>query len=308
MKNTLNIAIATLALSSASAQVTFEKITFESHGETLVGHLYLPEAQTDTMPAVVITGAWTTVKEQMPTNYAREMAAKGYAALVFDFRGWGESSGELRYLESPERKTEDILAAIDYLASLDKIDSNRIGGLGICASAGYMSDAAIYSPNLKSIALVAPWLHDAEIVDAVYGGAASVNGLIEVSRAAEDTPNILEAASLTNENSVMFQVPYYTDPETGLVPEYDNKFNAASWEPWLTYDAIAGASKLQKPNLLVHSEDAAIPQGARKYAEILGEYASTAWLDDISQFDFYSDQESVDIANALVAKHFNETL
>lgn len=296
-----------------SAQAAMKKaVTFDSGGQTLAAELYLPDDYTEgqRLPAMVVTGAWTTVKEQMPATYAAAMADRGYAALVFDFRGWGESPGDIHFLESPQLKTADIEAAADYLATRPEVDPARIAGLGICASAGYMSDAALHSPNIRSVALVAPWLHDAEIVETTYGGPEAVAGLIQVSRRAKaaDAPVILEAASSDNENAVMYQAPYYTEPERGLIPEYDNKFNALSWEPWLTYDAIQTAEKLDKPVLLVHSQAAAIPEGAEKYARQMGQNATLVWLDEVSQFDFYDQTESVRKAVQLADQHFQDTL
>lgn len=65
----------------------------------------------------------------------------------------------------------------------------------------------------------------------------------------------------------MYQAPYYTEPARGLIPQYDNKFNRASWKPWLEFDAITAANQLLLPTLLVHSGQAAIPQGAKRFAE-----------------------------------------
>ena len=291
---------------------TVKKVTFESQSQTLVGNLYLPDDYQDggKLPGVVVTGAWTTVKEQMPATYAVELADRGYAALVFDFRGWGESKGSIRFLENPERKTEDINAAADYLVTRPEVDAGKVAGLGICASAGYMSDAAASNPNIKSLALVAPWLHDREIVNLVYGGEEGVNGLIATSREAAAEPNsvILEAASTTNDKAVMYQVPYYTETDRGLVPEYDNKFNVASWEGWLTYDALQTADVQTKPTVMVHSEAAAIPQGAKKYAERAGDRANLIMIDNVTQFDFYDQPEAVATSSDAVARHFANTL
>ena len=98
---------ASLAASGAEAVETV-RVTFESQGETLVGTLYLPEDRRAGEPlnAVVVTGAWTTVKEQMPATYAAALAARGYAALTFDFRGWGESAGSPRQLEDPSARSK----------------------------------------------------------------------------------------------------------------------------------------------------------------------------------------------------------
>lgn len=301
-------------IDSEAAKV--KKVTFKSQGQELAGNLYLPDnyKEGQKLPGVVVTGAWTTVKEQMAGTYAKELADRGYAALAFDFRGWGESQDTIKYLEDPQRKTEDINAAVEYLASRPEVNGSQIGGLGICASSGYMSDAALQNANIKSLALVAPWLHDAEIVDVVYGGEEGVTSLISSSREAqkkfEDTGEgtYLEAASTTNENSVMFNAPYYTETDRGGIEEYDNKFNAASWEPWLSYDAIQTADKLEKPTLLVHSEAAAIPEGAREYAERMGDGVEVIWVENLTQFDFYDDPEAVKTSSDAVDSHFKNSL
>ena len=199
---------------------------------------------------------------------------------------------------------------MNYLVTRPEIDAEKVAGLGICASAGYMSDAAASNPNIKSLALVAPWLHDATIVDVVYGGKEGVNTLITAAKNAEkaDRPVYLEAASLTNEKAVMFQAPYYTEKERGLIPEYDNKFNVASWDGWLTYDALKTADIQQKPALLIHSEAAAIPQGAKEYAERAGGNVELIMLDNVTQFDFYDQPETVSTSTNAVADHFKNTL
>ena len=302
----------TLILATPVEGAMKKNVHFDSHGRTLAGDLYLPDSfdPGHPLPGVVVTGAWTTVKEQMAGTYARELADRGFAALAFDFRGWGRSPDEVPFLEDPVRKTEDIHAAVDFLATRPEVDADRIAGLGICASSGYMSDAALRNPRVRSLALVAPWLHDAEIVREAYGGADAVATLIQLSRDADgaDEPVLLEAASLTNEEAVMFQAPYYTEEDRGLVPEYDNRFNVRSWEPWLTYDALTTADALIKPALLIHSDDAAIPQGAKEYARRMGDHARTIWLDDVTQFDFYDKPAVVATASDAVASHFGTTL
>ncbi len=311
---TLTIAtiVAALIVTHSSEAAMKREVSFESAGQTLAADLYLPTDYQDgrKLPGVVVTGAWMTVKEQMAGTYAAALADRGYAALAFDFRGWGASPDPIPFLESPPRKTEDINAAVDYLATRPEVDATRMAGLGICASSGYMSDAALQNGNLKSLALVAPWLHDAEIVKDVYGGTEGVAALIAAGRKADAAaePTILEAASLTNEHAVMYQAPYYTEPDRGLIPEFDNKFNAASWEPWLSYDALQTAKQLKKPTLLVHSDSAAIPQGARKYADTMGPTATALWLPDITQFDFYDQPDAVRTSVDAVAEHLEETL
>lgn len=250
----------------------------------------------------------------MPATYAESLADRGHAVLAFDFRNWGESGGNERQLEDPTNKTQDIVAAANYLTTLPEVDGDRIAGLGICASAGYMADAAVQSDDIKAIALVAPWLHNQEIVNEVYGGEESVQSLIDTSQKAQtkyETTgklSLVPAASMTDENAVMYQAPYYTESDRGAIPEYINEFNLASWEGWLTYDAISTADDLDKPVMIIHSEEAAIPQGAKEFYSRLSGEKEQLWLDDVTQFDFYDSPEAVTTASDAVTQHFEKTL
>ena len=320
MKNillaTATAAILQLFLANDAEAAHVKEVTFQSNNQTLVGDLYLPDnyQEGDKLPGVVVTGAWTTVKEQMPATYAEAMANRGYAALVFDFRNWGESGGNNRQFENPANKTQDIVAAANYLTTLPEVDGNKIAGLGICASAGYMADAAVQSDDIKAIALVAPWLHDREIVNEVYGGEESVQSLIDTSQKAqakyEATGKIstVPAASMTDENAVMYQAPYYTEADRGAIPEYVNEFNLASWEGWLTYDAISTADDLDKPVMIIHSEAAAIPQGAKEFYSRLPGEKDQLWLEGVTQFDFYDSPEAFTTASDAVTEYFEQTL
>jgi hypothetical protein len=121
----------------STLQPGINRVLFQSEGETLVGNLYLPASYKpgDKLPTVVVTGAWMTIKEQMPGLYAQKLADRGFAAFAFDFRSWGESGGKLRSFESPTAKIADIKNAVSFLQTVDAVDGNRIARLGICASA-----------------------------------------------------------------------------------------------------------------------------------------------------------------------------
>ncbi len=308
------IALATaatlMATTAAIAQVETRTVTFKSEGATLSGTLYLPEEHDGKgLPAVVVTGAWTSVQEQMPANYAREMAERGFAAFTFDFRGWGKSGdlpGHVRYVESPEAKTSDIRAAFAFVATLPEVNPAQIHGLGICASAGYMVDAVSGNPLVQRIGLVAPWLHNKEIVETVYGGSEGVAGLIEVSRAAEAAGGeVIPAAGPEGAEGVLMPVGgYYYEPDRGAIPQYDNKWNNAGWEGWLTYHPADNPKRLDKPLAVVHSDAAAIPQGVRTFLEGFAGKATVQWLENVSQFDFYDISENVERAADTVAAYF----
>ncbi len=305
------VASALMATTSLAADFQTRSVEFMNEGATLAGTLYLPvdHEPGDTLPMVVITGAWTSVEQQMPAVYAREMVMRGFAAFTFDFRGWGRSGDlpqNVRFKEDPAAKTSDIRAAIRYVSSLPDVDTARINGLGICASAGYMVDAVSGNPIVHAVGLVAPWLQNKALVNAVYGGEKAVSDLIEVSRNAEAKGGeIIPAAGPEGADGVLMPIGgYYYEPSRGAIPEYDNKWNQASWEGWLTYYPADNPQRLDKPLAVVHSQSAAIPQGVRAFLDGYAGQATLRMLENVTQFDFYDNPEDVTRAADTVAEHF----
>lgn len=292
------------------------KVTFDSQGIALTGNLFLPDGTdaTGPLPGVVVAGTWTSVKELMADRYAERLAARGYAALSFDFTGFGESQGEPRDVENPALKVRDIRHALTFLAAHPAVDSGRLGALGICASAMYMSDNAAQDPRVRSLALVAPWLHDAAVCEDAYGGAGAVAERIERGREARfryaETGEVdyVPVVSATDERAAMpYDIDFYLNPARGGIPAWPNRFAVMSWADWLTYDAIALAPRIDQPTLLVHSEDAAIPDGARRFHAGLAGRKDILWTQG-TQFDFYDTDPQVTIAVDAVAAHFARTL
>jgi len=90
-----------------------EAITFACAGDSLVGVLATPEpaSQADVAVLIVVGGPQVRAgSHRQFTLLARHLAAAGYAALRFDVRGMGDSTGDLK---SFEHITPDIGAAID---------------------------------------------------------------------------------------------------------------------------------------------------------------------------------------------------
>jgi len=307
-----------IAAKSSTFKAGTNRVTFSSEGEKMVGVLYLPKTYKsgDKLPTVIVTGAWMTIKEQMPSIYAQRLADRGFAAFVFDFRTWGESGGKLRGFESPSAKIADIKNAVSFLQTVEAVDGNRIAGLGICASAGYMVVAAAEDARIKSLITVAPWIHNPQIVEAVYGGKSTVEKLIATGKEAKanfkqtgKVDSVL-ATSKTDKTAVMFgDIDYYQNPNRGAISQWLNKFGLASWSEWLTFNPMPIASQIKVPTLFIHSEKAAIPDGARQFfAAIPTQNKQMNWLPDRTQFDFYDREATVNPAIALIADRLKSTL
>jgi fermentation-respiration switch protein FrsA (DUF1100 family) len=291
-----------------------EHVTFAGDTTKLTGNLFLPDGAEGPVPAVVVAGTWTSVKEQMADRYADQLARRGFAALSFDFTGYGESAGEPRDFESPERKVRDIGAALDFLAGHPAVDEGQLGALGICAGAMYASACAAEDARVRSLALVAPWLHDRRICEENYGGPEGIKAkkaaAAEARRTYEKTGEVtyVPVVSGSDPDAAMpFDIDFYLNPERGGIPQWPNRFAVMAWPGWLDLDAVAIAPRLTAPVLLVHSEKAAIPDGARRFYDGLAGPREFRWTEG-DQFDFYDQSPQVGLAADAAAEHFARTL
>ena len=293
-----------------------ERTTFFSQGARLAASLWIPSGGSP-RPAVIITGSWTTVKEQMPANYAPLLADAGFVAMTFDFHGFGESEGQPREVESARSKAEDFRNAFAFLHAHPAVAADRIGAVTICASSGYLALAMRGEPHVKSVAMIAPWLHDAEIVRDVYGGRDAVNDRIARALVARERyvrtgeVEYVRAASNTDSTAAMYwpgdALDYYLNPRRGGVPQWGDRFAVMAWKEWLEFDPIALAPTVDKPVRIITSEQSATPGGARQFNAGLRSPRDIIWIEG-NQFDFYDNPATVNAAAQRAIDHLRSTL
>ena len=137
---------------SKSEEVNHKKVTFHNrYGITLVGDLYEPKSFQGKLTAIGVCGPFGAVKEQASGLYAMELAKRGFLTLAFDPSFTGESGGDVRYMASPDINTEDYQAAVDYLSTLEQVDSNKIGIVGICGFGGMALNVASLDTRIKAV-------------------------------------------------------------------------------------------------------------------------------------------------------------
>ncbi len=140
-----------------SEQVNVEKVRFKNlYNMEIVGNLYIPKDidKANTHPAIIVGHPMGAVKEQSANLYAQKMADQGYITLSFDLPYWGESEGQPRNSVVPDLYADAFSAAVDYLTTVNLVNPDRIGVIGICGSGGFAISAAKIDPRLKAIATV----------------------------------------------------------------------------------------------------------------------------------------------------------
>lgn len=148
-----------------SDKVNHSKVTFRNrYGITLAADMYVPKNASGKLPAIAVSGPFGAVKEQVSGLYAQTMAERGFLAIAFDPSYTGESGGQPRYVASPDINTEDFSAAVDFLTTLDNVDPERIGIIGVCGWGGLAINAAAMDTRIK--ATVASTMYDMSRVNA----------------------------------------------------------------------------------------------------------------------------------------------
>ena len=148
-----------------SNKVVHEKVTFRNrYGITLAADMYIPKNAKGKLAAIAVSGPFGAVKEQSSGLYAQTLAERGFLTIAFDPSYTGESGGQPRYVASPDINTEDFCAAVDFLSTLDDVDPERIGILGICGWGGMALNAAAMDTRIK--ATVTSTMYDMSRVNA----------------------------------------------------------------------------------------------------------------------------------------------
>lgn len=255
-----------------SDKVNHTKVTFTNrYGITLAADMYVPKEASRPLPAIAVCGPFGAVKEQASGLYAQEMAERGFLTIAFDPSFTGESGGMPRYTTSPDINTEDFSAAVDFLATLDSVDANRIGIIGICGFGGMGLNAAAMDTRIK--ATVASTMYDMSRVNANgYFDAMNADARHEARKQLNEqrtrdaqsgsiAPSQAGLPASLKGDEPQFVKDYFDYYKTtrGFHPRSINSngaWNATSSLSFMTMPILAYAGEIRNAVLLIHGEKA----------------------------------------------------
>lgn len=293
-----------------SDKVNHSKVTFTNrYGITLAADMYVPKNATGKLPAIAVCGPFGAVKEQAAGLYAQTMAERGFLTVAFDPSYTGESGGEPRYVVSPDINTEDFSAAVDFLATNDKVDSERIGIIGICGWGGLAINAAAADPRIK--ATVASTMYDMSRVNA--------NGYFDADDS-DEARNILRkklAAQRTEDFRNGFPKPgggvpdelpvdapqffkdyhAYYKTSRGYHPRSLNSNqgrNATEAIPFINFPLMSRADEIENAVLVIHGEKAHSRYfGEDAFKKLQGDNKELMIIPGASHTDLYDNLEKI---------------
>jgi uncharacterized protein len=87
--------------------------------------VYVPD-RPGPVPVVVMAHGIGGIKAGGLAPFAQRFAGNGFAAVVFDYRHWGESTGQPRQFLSIRRQLEDYRSALTWARIQDEFDASRM--------------------------------------------------------------------------------------------------------------------------------------------------------------------------------------
>jgi dienelactone hydrolase len=146
-----------LAAPSAAAAQPVQKVDFFSEGHRLDGLLYTPRdlPAGERRPGVVLLVGYTYLKTMVMPDIAKALNAAGYVALVFDYRGFGDSAGP-RHRLIPLEQVADARAALTFLADQPQVDPARLAVAGISLGGAHAVATAALDRRVKAAVALEP--------------------------------------------------------------------------------------------------------------------------------------------------------
>jgi dienelactone hydrolase len=123
-------------------------VWIDSGDAKLYGRLHLPDSDPPFPSVVLVHGSGDSAATEWFYN-SDFFVANGVAALIFDKRGSGRSSGQFTF--DFEQLADDVAAAVEFLAARPEVDASRIGLSGYSQGAWVAPLAASRNDRIQFV-------------------------------------------------------------------------------------------------------------------------------------------------------------
>jgi uncharacterized protein len=139
-----------------SSQANERALVLDCRGERLVAVISLPREHVGSRGMLILVGGpqYRAGSHRQFTLLARRVAAAGIPCMRFDYRGMGDSSGDMRTFEDVE---EDVQCALEvFLQQVPELEQLVLWGLCDAASAALLF--GVKHPRVHGVVLLNPWV------------------------------------------------------------------------------------------------------------------------------------------------------
>ena len=232
----------TMTIPNRRTQSQEVPVSFRCGKDRLYGIVHHP-GQASALGLLVVTGrpALRTGRHRLFVLLARTWAEAGIPVMRFDFRGTGDSEGEMGTLDDT---SDDIASAVDaFMSNMPGLQGVVLWGL--CGGA---ADSVLYAPKdprVVGVAMVNPWSYDArvrELVKLHRLGSSFMDGIRRWARSAG-------IATRATNPAISVDTEERGDPDAADDPDFSVPHgNAAVDRAYASY-RVANLSKRLADNL-----------------------------------------------------------
>lgn len=235
-----------------------KKMHFYSDCYRLAATLYLPDDYEEgvKLPCIIPNSGYMGLNEIYPALYARALTKKGFACFGFDYRGFLDNEGPAGVCKL-EEQVADIRNAVTFAATLQEVDSDRIGILGWGMAAGLVAEAAEQDSLIKAVACLNGFYCGERWLKQILSYA----DFVEMKRKVE-----AEQIRLVTQGNRIFENPFYfypLDPSTEDVV-HDNLYTVSGYgqeislelgKSLLEFDSEKNIDDIRVPVFVGHGKD-----------------------------------------------------
>jgi uncharacterized protein len=132
-----------------------EDVAYSSGDDEVAGWFY-PVDDGSPAPAIVFLPGFTGTRQAaFYQPYVERFVDAGYAVLLADYRGWGDSGGPRGEIV-PLRQVDDARNALSYLETRDDVDPRRLSVVGVSFGGGNALYAASIDERIRCCVAISP--------------------------------------------------------------------------------------------------------------------------------------------------------
>ncbi len=224
-------------------------------------------------------------------------------------------------MASPDINTEDFSAAVDFLSSLDNVDTEKIGIIGICGFGGFGINAAAIDTRIKAAAAVTMY-------DMTRVSAKGYNDSIDEQARYEMKKQLNEQRTKDFKEGTFAKAPGLPDKLTGEEPQFikdyfgyyktkrgfharsinsNGNWNMTSSLSLINMPILQYSDEIESAVLVIHGENAHSRYfGEDAFKKLKGENKELLIVEGANHVDLYDNLEKIPFDK--IEKFFREYL